>query len=683
MSWPGYVLRAKGACLLASMMVWIAGCVSAAAATYYVSPGGSDSNDGLSPGTAWQTVGKVNATTFQPGDQILFARGGEWRESLIASSSGAAGNPITFADYGSGAKPKFWGSLVLDSSRFYPVGGGVYAYDSATPLYAVLANHSFLQYSFGQYAGVVSNAWSFSGGQLFINSPQSDPRSNGVLYTAVVRDDVVYSNYQSHLVFRNLVTDESAIYNTNGGYGFRVMGSTDVQLTGCEAYRAGKHHFGVINSTQFVGRDLTAAYAAPGQGGAGSASAYVSYGDGSTGMLAQTSEWHNISAANLDDPEENAVYEAFLDHGSTLTSLWVDGLQSSGAGVLLSNADNTAATMKMTGGSIQNARLELDGDGLLVDGTLLTGAQASIDMTSSDTTLQNLVIYGTNMEGAWYQTALLSRGTGNTLRFSTIYMDPAAGRNTCVALTSATEGFNEYADALIAPHRVFAVWDLSPGSATLGQSAYNFYAPGTTFASFLGAPFQWTDMSLQQWQAFGFESGSKQGNPLFVDAAGGNLQPAAGSPLIDAAPLPASLAQAVPTDFVGNPRLQGAAFDIGAMETGSGGAGSGPITGPVTIPTSPPVSAGAVAILSPTDQQAVSGALQVTATMALTLDSAGSYAVVDGQPLFGTKVTGPPYVYAVDTSQLAPGAHTVQVYAHDIGNNSYLSNAVTFVVSGP
>ncbi len=51
-------------------------------------------------------------------------------------------------------------------------------------------------------------------------------------------------------------------------------GSTDVLLNGCEAYRACKHNFGIINSTQFVGSNLIAAYAAPGHR-AGNASAYV------------------------------------------------------------------------------------------------------------------------------------------------------------------------------------------------------------------------------------------------------------------------------------------------------------------------------------------------------------------------------------------------------------------------
>ena len=65
----------------------------ACAATYYVdATTGDDSKDGLSPGTAWKTIAKVNVSAFLPGDQILLKRGEVWRESLVPPSSGTAGN---------------------------------------------------------------------------------------------------------------------------------------------------------------------------------------------------------------------------------------------------------------------------------------------------------------------------------------------------------------------------------------------------------------------------------------------------------------------------------------------------------------------------------------------------------------------------------------------------------------
>jgi len=78
--------------------------------TYYVDDrNGDDANDGLTPQSAWKTLNKVNSVTFQPGEHVLFRRGGIWRGMLDISSSGSVGNPITFGAYGEGSKPIFTG----------------------------------------------------------------------------------------------------------------------------------------------------------------------------------------------------------------------------------------------------------------------------------------------------------------------------------------------------------------------------------------------------------------------------------------------------------------------------------------------------------------------------------------------------------------------------------------------
>lgn len=72
--------------------------------TYYVSSTGSDSNDGLSTSTPWQTVSKVNATHFNPGDSILFEGGDTFngKLSFSPSESGTASSPIMISSYGNG-----------------------------------------------------------------------------------------------------------------------------------------------------------------------------------------------------------------------------------------------------------------------------------------------------------------------------------------------------------------------------------------------------------------------------------------------------------------------------------------------------------------------------------------------------------------------------------------------------
>lgn len=94
----------------------------AANTTYYVdSAAGSDSASGTSTSTAWKTLTKVNAVTFQPGDKILFKKGGSWNGQLHPLGSGSAGNPITIDAYGSGSRPLINGGSIASGAAVYLV----------------------------------------------------------------------------------------------------------------------------------------------------------------------------------------------------------------------------------------------------------------------------------------------------------------------------------------------------------------------------------------------------------------------------------------------------------------------------------------------------------------------------------------------------------------------------------
>jgi hypothetical protein len=71
--------------------------------TYFVnSATGLDTNDGKTAASAWQTIAKVNASTFQPNDVIGFAGGQTFSGTLTPPSSGSALAKITFMSYGIG-----------------------------------------------------------------------------------------------------------------------------------------------------------------------------------------------------------------------------------------------------------------------------------------------------------------------------------------------------------------------------------------------------------------------------------------------------------------------------------------------------------------------------------------------------------------------------------------------------
>ncbi len=73
---------------------------------FYVSTKGSDTNDGLSPETAIQSLAAIDTLTIQAGDAVLFERGCIWRltETLELKSG------VIYGSYGKGAKPTFFGS---------------------------------------------------------------------------------------------------------------------------------------------------------------------------------------------------------------------------------------------------------------------------------------------------------------------------------------------------------------------------------------------------------------------------------------------------------------------------------------------------------------------------------------------------------------------------------------------
>ena len=71
--------------------------------TYYVSNGGDDGNDGLSPERPWRTLRRVSEAPLSEGDGVRFRRGDLFRGGVDTKPG------VTYAAYGEGDKPKFYG----------------------------------------------------------------------------------------------------------------------------------------------------------------------------------------------------------------------------------------------------------------------------------------------------------------------------------------------------------------------------------------------------------------------------------------------------------------------------------------------------------------------------------------------------------------------------------------------
>ncbi|MCV6637695.1 right-handed parallel beta-helix repeat-containing protein [Candidatus Albibeggiatoa sp. nov. NOAA] len=98
-----------------------------ATSVYYIANNGNDANDGLSPETAWQTLGRVKQAIFPDGAKILLKRGETFRGEMSLHKQP---QNISFDAYGEGAAPILKGSVVitgwkktthpsLDSSKVY------------------------------------------------------------------------------------------------------------------------------------------------------------------------------------------------------------------------------------------------------------------------------------------------------------------------------------------------------------------------------------------------------------------------------------------------------------------------------------------------------------------------------------------------------------------------------------
>jgi hypothetical protein len=137
------------------------------AATYYVSPGGSDNNSGTSSGTPWKTIAKVNSFALKAGDVVLFKTGSIWREQLSITKSGYSGSPIKVGSYGTDARPIFSGSDVITGWTQY--SGNVWKKSVSSPRQVFFSGIRG-QKKTSASACTASRDWYWNSGVLYVYS---------------------------------------------------------------------------------------------------------------------------------------------------------------------------------------------------------------------------------------------------------------------------------------------------------------------------------------------------------------------------------------------------------------------------------------------------------------------------------------------------------------------------------
>lgn len=200
----------------------------ASGTTYYVSySSGIDSNSGTSASAAWQTMAKVNAQALQAGDSVLLKRGDVWNESLAPNGSGAAGNPISFDAYGTGAAPNLTGYYAVPATAWVLVTGN--AWKAPVPASYTTVNFCLFGSVWGQKVGAVwsnlKGQWDFyfANGYVYVYSVGNPATHYGapIVPMGLSNVPVINVNGKSWLTFQHILV------NWFDQYGVYVHGASD------------------------------------------------------------------------------------------------------------------------------------------------------------------------------------------------------------------------------------------------------------------------------------------------------------------------------------------------------------------------------------------------------------------------------------------------------------------------
>lgn len=204
-------------------------------ATYFVRPTGSDSNNGLSTNSAWQTLAKVSSTSFTALDKILFEGGKSFSGFLQASSSGSAAGNITYSSYGSGR-------AIINSAN-------ALGFDANGKEHLTISNLAF-QGSGRLVNGTVGMNFTSSGWDHGIRLVKLDVSGYGSYGIMFYGDEIAGKGTRNLLIQDCVVHDNRDTGIFFGGYWYnnlrrstQTYAHSNVTIRGCDMYRnSGYNH---------------------------------------------------------------------------------------------------------------------------------------------------------------------------------------------------------------------------------------------------------------------------------------------------------------------------------------------------------------------------------------------------------------------------------------------------------
>jgi len=475
-------------------------CSSSWAVTYYVdATNGNDSNAGTSEATSWKTIAKVNASRFNPGDQILFKRGEIWREQLIVPSSGNAEKPITFGAYGSGDKP------IIDAAdkvtSWKRVGENVWKSDVINETKQIFFNQTKGAIETSLLGLDTVKEWFWENRVLYIYS-ELDPT---VVYTnpgieASQRDQCVNINRKNYITLLNLkVKGANAQWRGNiDDYDASGLSSREgIVIKDCESLYA--YNYGIRIDIDNIAGVLT------GVNIYNNVVHHNGTGTNGFGILLQGTSGGSFADIEIHGNNTHGNREEGISFSDGTAEIYEnysygDGLQRSAGIIIGPNTSNT----KVYKNRVENPVLE----GIWVHGNNDSGLEIYYNL-----------LYG----GAAFGIQIDQAGAGTKIYNNTIHN---MNGGIAIGITSQSKGIlinNNIIDALNDGSGNFE----SHNSSTY-TSDYNCWDENKNFyPENVGKT--WTE-----WKTLGFDQHSLYEDPHFIDPAGYNFALRGNSPCKDA-----------------------------------------------------------------------------------------------------------------------------------------------------
>ena len=536
----------------------------------------------------WKTLSKVSGVTLSPGDFVYFKRGEVWAEAgVVVPDTGTDGNPITFADYSSGAMPLFNGAILTDTgslqwtvsasgtNEYYLTdGGGDPGYTEVIRLFLSTDKSELTN---GTVGSLADHAWDWGDNDtlgystVYFRDDSGDPDVTGVaVYVPQRQHSFQVGTGIDYITVTNFICEMCG----GAGDGIAVQGNNFIinDVTSRNQTRTGIAFNG---STIGDSQDNDGAYHGNGNAGV----------DISSGSNADTVTGFTVDGVSAYD---NVVFWGSDGYGIKFT--WVD--------------DSTIENCTVYGNAIDGVNLDGDGtngcdDCTIENNTIYENAHSGVDIefNSSRNIVRYNLIYDNKSNGSFASGIHIanSQCLDNQIYYNVVNGQDnvtAGGNLIYIGNGNGNSVWNniliEMASPTNAATNLRGIYlDGSADNTTLKNNIYSgsqnalYIDNGTIptgldsdnndfFSSNASRAIAWSgdgfhNYTLAQWvSAQSQDANSIAADPLFVDeqaAAAGDFSLQSTSPCIDAG-VDVSFAR----DFRGTAVPRGDAPDMGAYE---------------------------------------------------------------------------------------------------------------------